>query len=74
MARLFASLTPARMAIDLGGGWTVASAVAHTGFCDRWEAPFGTSRTLLRAGAPAVVASPSHARGAFSVARASRRR
>jgi hypothetical protein len=30
MARLFATLTPAQMAIDLGGGWTVASAVAHT--------------------------------------------
>jgi hypothetical protein len=38
MARLFATLTPAQMAIDLGGGWTVASAVAHAGFWDRWQA------------------------------------
>jgi hypothetical protein len=38
MARLFATLTPAQMAIDLGGGWTVASVVAHTGFWDRWQA------------------------------------
>jgi hypothetical protein len=37
MARLFATLTPAQMAIDLGGGWTVASVVAHTGFWDRWQ-------------------------------------
>jgi hypothetical protein len=26
------------MAIDLGGGWTVASVVAHMGFWDRWQA------------------------------------
>jgi hypothetical protein len=38
MARLFATLTPAQMAIDVGGGWTVASVVAHTGFWDRWQA------------------------------------
>jgi uncharacterized damage-inducible protein DinB len=38
MGRLFATLTPAQMAIDLGGGWTVASAVAHAGFWDRWQA------------------------------------
>ncbi len=38
MAGLFATLTPARMAVDLGEGWTVASAVAHMGFWDRWQA------------------------------------
>jgi uncharacterized damage-inducible protein DinB len=38
MARLLATLTPAQMAVDLGEGWTVASAVAHMGFWDRWQA------------------------------------
>jgi hypothetical protein len=26
------------MAVDVGGGWTVASALAHVGFWDRWQA------------------------------------
>lgn len=38
MALLFATLTPGQMTIDLGGGWTVASALAHMGFWDRWQA------------------------------------
>lgn len=38
LARLVAALTPAQLAVDLGGGWTVASALAHTGFWDRWQA------------------------------------
>ncbi len=37
MAGLLATLTPAQMAVDLGEGWTVASAVAHMGFWDRWQ-------------------------------------
>lgn len=36
LARLVATLTPARLAVDLGEGWTVASALAHMGFWDRW--------------------------------------
>jgi L-alanine-DL-glutamate epimerase-like enolase superfamily enzyme len=35
LARLIATLTPARLAVDLGGGWTVAAALAHAGFWDR---------------------------------------
>lgn len=35
---LIHSLTPEQMAVDLGSGWTVASALAHTGFWDRWQA------------------------------------
>ncbi len=38
LARLIATLTPARMAVDLGGGWTVTAALAHMGFWDRWQA------------------------------------
>jgi uncharacterized damage-inducible protein DinB len=38
LARLVATLTPAQLAVDLGGGWTVSSALAHTGFWDRWQA------------------------------------
>ena len=38
LARLAASLTPSQMAIDLGEGWTVTSALAHMGFWDRWQA------------------------------------
>ena len=38
LARLVATLTPSRLAIDLGEGWTVASALAHMGFWDRWQA------------------------------------
>jgi hypothetical protein len=32
------TLTPTQLAIDLGEGWTVASALAHMGFWDRWQA------------------------------------
>jgi Flp pilus assembly pilin Flp len=38
LASLVASLTPAQLEVDLGEGWTVASALAHTGFWDRWQA------------------------------------
>jgi uncharacterized damage-inducible protein DinB len=38
LARLAATLTPTQMTIDLGEGWTVASALAHAGFWDRWQA------------------------------------
>lgn len=38
LARLAATLTPDRLAVDLGGGWTVASALAHMAFWDRWQA------------------------------------
>lgn len=38
LGRMTAELTPAQLAIDLGEGWTVASALAHTGFWDRWQA------------------------------------
>jgi hypothetical protein len=38
LAGLIATLTPTQLAIDLGEGWTVASALAHTGFWDRWQA------------------------------------
>ena len=37
LARLAATLTPSQLQIDLGEGWTVASALAHTGFWDRWQ-------------------------------------
>ena len=37
LARLVATLTPTQLSIDLGEGWTVASALAHTGFWDRWQ-------------------------------------
>lgn len=38
LARMVATLTPTQLAPDLGEGWTVASALAHTGFWDRWQA------------------------------------
>jgi Flp pilus assembly pilin Flp len=38
LALLVAKLTPTQLATDLGEGWTVASALAHTGFWDRWQA------------------------------------
>ena len=38
LGRLAASLTPSQLEMDLGEGWTVASALAHTGFWDRWQA------------------------------------
>jgi uncharacterized damage-inducible protein DinB len=38
LAHLVATLTPAQLAVDLGDGWTVASALAHAGFWDRWQA------------------------------------
>ncbi len=38
LARLAATLTPTQLSIDLGEGWTVASALAHAGFWDRWQA------------------------------------
>jgi hypothetical protein len=38
LAGLISTLTATQLAIDLGEGWTVASALAHTGFWDRWQA------------------------------------
>jgi hypothetical protein len=38
LAHLVATLTPAQLEVDLGEGWTVASALAHMGFWDRWQA------------------------------------
>jgi len=38
LAHLVKTLTPTQLEIDLGEGWTVASALAHTGFWDRWQA------------------------------------
>jgi uncharacterized damage-inducible protein DinB len=38
LAGLLATLGPAQLEADLGGGWTVASAVAHMAFWDRWQA------------------------------------
>jgi len=38
LAALVDELTPARMTVDLGGGWTVATALGHMGFWDRWQA------------------------------------
>jgi hypothetical protein len=38
LARVVGNMTPDKLAVDLGGGWTVASALAHTGFWDRWQA------------------------------------
>ena len=37
LARLVATLTPTQLSIDLGEGWTVASALGHMGFWDRWQ-------------------------------------
>jgi hypothetical protein len=48
LAKLVATLTPIQMTADLGGGWTVASALAHAGFWDRWQA---TRWTEMLAGA-----------------------
>lgn len=38
LAGLVATLTPSQLEMDLGEGWTVASALAHAGFWDRWQA------------------------------------
>jgi hypothetical protein len=38
LGKLVETLTPEQLAVDLGSGWTVASALAHTGFWDRWQA------------------------------------
>jgi uncharacterized damage-inducible protein DinB len=38
LARLIATLTPAQLAVDVGGGWTVQSVLAHVGFFDRFQA------------------------------------
>ena len=38
LARLVKTLIPGRLGTDLGEGWTVASALAHMGFWDRWQA------------------------------------
>jgi uncharacterized damage-inducible protein DinB len=38
LAHLVAALTPTQFEADLGEGWTVASALAHIGFWDRWQA------------------------------------
>ena len=38
LARMVAALTPVQLETDLGEGWTVASALAHAGFWDRWQA------------------------------------
>lgn len=38
LARLVETLTPSQLEIDLGEGWTAASALAHAGFWDRWQA------------------------------------
>lgn len=38
LGRLVATLTPDALAVDLGEGWTVASALGHMGFWDRWQA------------------------------------
>ena len=38
LAGLTTTLTPSQLEIDLGEGWTVASALAHLGFWDRWQA------------------------------------
>jgi uncharacterized damage-inducible protein DinB len=38
LARLVGTLTPGQLTIDLGEGWTVASALGHMGFWDRWQA------------------------------------
>ena len=47
LANLVATLTPAQLEIELGEGWTVASALAHTGFWDRWQ---GDRWTAMLAG------------------------
>ena len=38
LARMVSTLTPVQLETDLGEGWTVASALAHAGFWDRWQA------------------------------------
>jgi hypothetical protein len=38
LTELAHSLTPEQLATNLESGWTVASALAHTGFWDRWQA------------------------------------
>ena len=66
LAGLILTLDPTRLAIDLGEGWTVASALAHTGFWDRWQAARWTEmlagrwtadeEAVLAAAGPAVEA------------------
>jgi uncharacterized damage-inducible protein DinB len=38
LTRLAATLTPEQLEVELGEGWTVASALGHMGFWDRWQA------------------------------------
>lgn len=38
LARLVNTLTPGQLFVDLGEGWNVASALAHMGFWDSWQA------------------------------------
>jgi uncharacterized damage-inducible protein DinB len=38
LTRLVATLTPEQLEVELGEGWTVASALGHMGFWDRWQA------------------------------------
>jgi hypothetical protein len=38
LTRLVATVTPEQLEIELGEGWTVASALGHIGFWDRWQA------------------------------------
>ncbi|HEX7498021.1 MAG TPA: hypothetical protein VF344_06120 [Candidatus Limnocylindrales bacterium] len=59
LAGLILTLTPTQLAIDLGEGWTVASALAHTGFWDRWQAARWTEMLAGRwtAGEEAVLAA-----------------
>lgn len=37
LARVIATLTPSQLAVDVGGGWTVQSVLAHIGFFDRFQ-------------------------------------
>lgn len=37
LAELVETMTPARLATDVGGGWTVATAIGHMAFMDRWH-------------------------------------
>ena len=59
LTRLVAALTPSQLEIDLGEGWTVASALAHTGFWDRWQAARWTEMLAGRwnADAESVIAA-----------------
>jgi uncharacterized damage-inducible protein DinB len=37
LTRLVATLTPEQLEVELSDGWTVASALGHMGFWDRWQ-------------------------------------